>query len=90
MKRERGVEVRTFVGAGRFQHQALDIGLNWPDRSGALNEEVVDQLKAINESVWEEIPEGSGLIVARVVFELPPEKRGNFLKKLLNHFQVKK
>ncbi len=85
MSKDRGVEVRTFVGAGKFQHKTFDIGLNTPkSREGEISNGVVEQIKSINEQIWNEMPDGSGLIITRVLYELPVEQRGKFLRGLLN------
>lgn len=60
MKKKYAITVETFVGAGHFQHEVSEIGNNPYKPAGDVNNEIVDALKNVNESVWKKMmPEGS-------------------------------
>ena len=64
--RAAGVRVETFVGAGRYQHNVIDIA-----RGNLIPEDIVDAQKRLNELLWETMPVGSDKLVSVIRYRLP-------------------
>jgi hypothetical protein len=73
-----GLEVRTTGGQGRYDHRVNYIGTNTGDNS--IRSEAVEQLKLVNEKVYEGMPQGSRNLVTRATFNTP-ERFRNCLRR---------
>ncbi len=67
---KRGIKITTFMGAGVYQHKVYDINVG-NKRELAVSDEVVEMQKKVNEKLYEEIPEGSGLITSIINYVVP-------------------
>tara|TARA_Y100000310_G_C20527654_1_gene736857 strand:+ start:746 stop:982 length:237 start_codon:yes stop_codon:yes gene_type:complete len=65
-----GIGIKTTGMAGRYQHEVTEYGVGH-NRDLALSEDVIDALKAVNELIYSEMPEGSKNLVTRVNYNAP-------------------
>ena len=68
-----GVKITTFLGGGKYQHKIWDIVITKKNRELAISDEVVEMQKKVNEKLYEQIPDGSGIITS-VIEYTPPKK----------------
>ncbi len=73
-RRKIGVEIETFQSAGRYIHKEYDIGLKLADQSERIPEEIVEAQRKLNESIYEYMPNGSGLVKSVVTYVAPKSK----------------
>lgn len=74
MRKKYGIKIETLNSAGRYSHKVSDIGSSFYTK-GQISDSVVEALKKINEQVWEEMPDGSGGLVAIIKYKGPKKKR---------------
>ncbi len=64
-----GVRIETFMGAGRYQHNEYDIGINARNRDEAISNGAVDLLRKAVERVYDEMPVGSKDLTAVIQYK---------------------
>jgi len=71
-RKKSGIVIRTFVGAGRYQHDVKFFG-----DIRAVSQEVADMLQKVNERLYEYMPQESDKLISRIEYKhLDPEKSG--------------
>jgi len=72
MGRTIGIRIKTFMGAGHYQHDIYDIGVNAKNRHDvALPDGVVEALKRANEAAYDAMPKGSEGLVSVLKYTHP-------------------
>ena len=66
-----GVQIETFKSAGQYHHKVNELYGVGPKGVGEISDAVIEAQKKVNELLWEEMPENSTGLVAKIEYRNP-------------------